>query len=133
MRLNACKFCIGSRMHTCSSFSCRPAYDAARKYLKETVAQEEVASGRRKYVTEVATSGYGLEGLGAVDAAWLIEGKERKELVIRFKESIPGMQQAAYIEMIKKSLHALPEGAGVREWHKGDARDIEDGIPRPKN
>lgn len=133
MRLNACKFCTGSRMHTCSSFSCRPAYDEAREYLEKMVAKEEVASGRRKYVTEVAKKGYGMEGLEDVDRAWLAEGSEKKELIIRFKPHIPGMQQAAYIEMIKKSLHALPEGAGVREWRKGDARDIEDGIPRPEN
>ena len=132
LRMNTCKFCIGSRMHTCNTFSCRPAHEDAEKYLEEMVAKEEVASGRRKYITEMPRNEIGL--LGDVDRAWLVEGNEEKELVIRFAPRIPGMQQAAYVRMVTKaSPSTLPEGTKVREWRKGDLKIIEEGIERNGN
>lgn len=118
-------------MHTCTSYRCQPAYDAARKYFGETVAREEVASGKRKYVTEITKPGNGTEWLGAAGKAWLVEGNGKTELVIRFRPHIPGMQQAAYIKMMEKNfLPALPEGTRAREWRKNDIKTIEEGIPR---
>lgn len=114
-------------MHTCSAFSCRPAHEDAKKYLEEMVAKEEVASGRRKYITEMPAGAIG--GLGDVDRAWLVEGNEKKELVIRFAPHIPGMQQAAYVKMVTKTFpSSLPEGTKVREWRKGDLEVIKEGI-----
>lgn len=129
LRMNTCRFCAGSRMHACGTYSCRPAHEDAEKYLWEMVAKEEVASGRRKYITEMPRDGMGLPG--DVDRAWLVEGSGKKELIIRFAPHVPGMQQAAYVKMATRDFpSALPEGARAREWRKGDAETIREGIPR---
>lgn len=42
VELNACKFCIGSHLHTCTSYQCKPAVEKAAEYFEEVVAQEEI-------------------------------------------------------------------------------------------
>lgn len=41
VRLNVCKFCRGSHMHTCSLYQCQPAIEKAEKYFEKVVSQEE--------------------------------------------------------------------------------------------
>lgn len=53
VRLNACKFCEGFHMHTCSLYQCKPAIEKAGQYFETVIAQEEMRTMKRKYVTDL--------------------------------------------------------------------------------
>lgn len=128
LRLNACHFCKGSRMHTCTSYSCKTPLEKARKYLEEVIAKEEVAQGKRKYVTDLASG----KAWGCITGAWITEGGGKKEMILQFRGDVPGMVQAAVIEYAKRGMEDRT-GLGrmhIREWQKGDGETVKDGIPK---
>lgn len=144
LRLNTCNFCQGSRMHTCTSYKCQPAYKEAGEYFDRVVARDEVASGKRVYVASLSPyiGKEFAEGLG-ITGAWMLSGK-KEEIIIRFHDNIPNMQQAAYtryaVGCLKKSaenaetqegaaLHGLIDGMPSRAWKESDREIIENGIP----
>ncbi len=125
---NTCNFCQGSHMHTCTSYSCSPAYRKAEKYLDKVVARDEVASGKRKFVTELSpclTEGSPYRDM--VSGAWAIRDSQSWELVIRFRDSVPGMQQSVCLPLIAKEL--LSDAVKARAWHPEDEEVIRIGIP----
>lgn len=144
LRQNTCNFCQGSRMHTCTSYECPPARKEAEEYFGRVVVRDEVASGKRVYVASLSPyiGKEFAESLG-ITGAWMLSGK-KEEIIIRFHDNIPNMQQAAYtrytVECLKKSaenaetqegaaLHGLIDGLPSRAWKESDREIIENGIP----
>lgn len=147
LRMNSCRFCQGSRMHTCTSYRCQPALERAAEYFESFVAQHEVASGRRKYVEDLTIRFREEPLLGhLITGAWVMRDLREGELVIRFHDSMPGMQQAACARIAAESLMrmaedemqqggreplfcGLVEELPARAWREGDAETVRAGIP----
>lgn len=141
---NTCRFCQGSHMHTCTSYSCRPAFKKAEEYFGRVIARDEVAAGKRKFVTEL-TPRFTKESLERymVSGVWIIRNFQRKELVVRFRDSVPEMQQSACLLMVKKLICnaaaskgqdeqiicSLLDGMKARAWRPEDEDVIRMGIP----
>lgn len=121
---NTCKFCRGSRMHTCTFFRCEPARNVARAYLYSVVAKGEVASGNRKFVGKVDV---GDRNRKIITGAWIMSDNKKEELVIRFRDEVPKMQQAVIVGMITGSVIMNLAGKlniSVREWKSSDEKPL---------
>ncbi len=147
VRLNVCKFCKGSHMHTCSLYQCKPAAKKAEEYFKTVIAQEEIRTMKRKYVTDLRQwFTESLKMRNIVTAMWLISDEEKKQLIVKFNEELSGMERMAYLRCIGQSLMTLAatedakeggeSGFGnlmdmmqLREWRKEDEETIRNGIP----
>lgn len=147
VRLNACKFCDGSHMHTCTLYQCKPAREKAGRYFEKVVAQEEIRAMKRKYVTDLRPwFTESLKMSNIVTAVWLISDEKKKQLVVKFNEELSGMERMAYLRCIGQSLMTLAStedakeggesGFGnlmdmmqLREWRKEDEETIRNGIP----
>ena len=147
VRLNACKFCKGSHMHTCSLYQCKPAVKKAEEYFETVIAQEEMRTMKRKYVTDLRPwFTESLKMRNIVTAVWLISDEKKKQLVVKFNEELSGMERMAYLRCIGQSLMTIAatedakeggeSGFGnlmdmmqLREWRKEDEETIRDGIP----
>lgn len=145
LRENTCNFCQGSRMHTCTSYKCQPAYEEAEEHFEQKVVRDEVASGKRAYV--ISLFPYLEKKLADslnITGAWLLSGNKGEEIIIQFHGNIPNMQQAAHvrhtIERLKNLaenmgrqegaiLHGLIDGIPSRAWKKSDEGIIKNGIP----
>lgn len=141
---NTCRFCPGSHMHTCTSYSCSPAFRKAKKYFNRVIARDEVAAGKRKFIIEL-TPRFTEESLERhmVSGAWIISDSQRKELVVRFRDSVPEMQQSVCLLMVKKLICNAAasrgqdkriicdpiEGIKARAWSPEDEEVIRVGIP----
>lgn len=112
-------------MHTCTSFRCRPAYEKAEAYTESVIARIEVAKKKRKYVKPMELRELKAEAL-PVTEAWIVSDDRRKELIIRFRDDLPKVQQSAYLEMIKEHM---PDAAQIRVWKEEDEETIRNGIP----
>ena len=98
VRLNACKFCDGSHMHTCTLYQCKPAREKAGRYFEKVVAQEEIRAMKRKYVTDLRPwFTESLKMSNIVTAVWLISDEKKKQLVVKFNEELSGMERMAYL------------------------------------
>lgn len=115
-------------MHTCTSFRCRPAYEKAGEYIENIIAGMEVIKKKRKYIQPMELSELKAEEL-PITEAWITSDGCRKELIIRFQDNIPKMQQSVYLEMVKGHM---PDAAQVRAWKEEDGETIRNGIPRNK-
>ena len=125
---NTCRFCPGSHMHTCTSYSCTPAYKKAGKYLDKVIAWNEVADGKRKFVTESSLclteeSPY----RDMVSGAWAVRDLQGRELVIRFHDSVPEMQQSVCLALLAEKM--MDSDIEVRAWLPEDEEIIRMGIP----
>lgn len=49
VRLNTCRFCIGSHLHTCTSYQCKPAIKKAEECFEKVIVKKE---NRRQQVNE---------------------------------------------------------------------------------
>lgn len=144
LRDNTCNFCEGSRMHTCTSYECRPASEEAERYFERIVVRDEIASGKRiytanlfQYIKKDMLMELGISGI------WLLSGNRKEEIVIRFSDNIPKMQQAVYVRYImeylknleantredKSNLPATIDKIPSRIWQKSDEEKIKNGIP----
>ena len=137
LRGNTCNFCQGSRMHTCTSYKCQPAYREAEAYFDKVVGRGEVASGRRVYVADLLPL-IGKDALAEYRATgiWLLSGRGKKEAVIQFRGAMPRMQQVAHVHCIMARIRGhggapqgLLDGARARPWRESDKGAIQDGIP----
>lgn len=146
-RLNACKFCDGSHMHTCTSYQCKPAIEKAGRYAEKVIAMEEIRKMKRKYVTDLRPwFTESLKMRNIVTAVWLISDEEKNQLIVKFNEKLSGMERMAYLRCIAQSLmtKAATEDAKeggesgfgnlmdmmqLREWRKEDEETIRNGIP----
>lgn len=147
VRLNACKFCEGFHMHTCSLYQCKPAIEKAGQYFETVIAQEEMRTMKRKYVTDLRPwFTESLKMRNIVIGAWIISDDTKKQLIVKFNEEMSGMERMAYLRCIGQSLMTMvatedakedgESGFGnlmdmmqLREWRKEDEETIRDGIP----
>ena len=146
LRENICNFCQGSRMHTCTSYKCQPAYKEAGRYLEQVIARDMVASGKRVYVIRLfphISKSFIVEN--EIAGIWLLSDNRKEEIIIQFHNIIPRMQQGVYVvrterylkklaaisvEKQKESIFStLAENIRVRAWKKSDGEKIESGIP----
>lgn len=146
LRRNTCNFCQGSRMHTCTSYKCQPAYKEAKRYLGRVIARDLVASGERAYAINLLqhiSVSFIVEN--KIDGIWLLSDNRKEEIIIRFRDIIPRMQQAVYVARTEKYIKklvaisvekkkepvfcTLVDNLRVRAWQKSDGKKIENGIP----
>ncbi len=125
MRNNICRFCLGSRMHTCTSFQCELAHEKAEEYIESIIARTEVAKKKRKYVKPLESGELKAEGF-PITEAWIVLSAHKEEFIIRFQDNIPKMQQSAYLEMIKERR---TDAEQIRAWKAEDGETIRNGIP----
>lgn len=59
VRLNVCKFCKGSHMHTCSLYQCKPAVKKAEEYFETVIEQEEMRTMKKEICHGLATVVHG--------------------------------------------------------------------------
>lgn len=141
VRLNTCKFCIGSHLHSCSGYDCRTAAKEATEYFDRTEGKKlKRVTDLRPMFTE------SLMASGIVTGAWIMSDDKKKEIVVKFNGIMSKMERMTYLYLIGESLlnmaadedekgggksgfGDLMDGMQLREWHKEDEETIKNGIP----
>lgn len=60
-KLNTCKFCVGSHLHSCTGYDCKEAVKKAEEYFEKTARRnrtmDDIKRGEIFYIARGATSG----------------------------------------------------------------------------
>lgn len=141
-RLNTCRFCIGSHLHTCTGYRCEPAIKQAEEYFDKVVRMKmKQATDLTPFFTEQ------LKGNENIEKAWILtDGDEEKNLVIKFGDETPKIARGIMLMAISKNLLIMADdedkkaggessfgdlmnGIKIREWNPADERFIKESEP----
>lgn len=138
VRLNTCRFCIGSHLHSCTGYDCRDAIRQAEE------AFDKMKMNRATDLTPWFTDD--LKGNGNIVSAWILSTDDKKEIVIKFSKDIPENGRKFMLTAISSKLLAtaicedikaagessfgnMMDGMSIREWNEHDGEFVRTAIP----